>query len=477
VVRTDQVNVILIDADVENAACKDSLALFEAYRNHRQMLQNTGPSGTAFHCDIHMLTAAAISPVQKEAAHLEQVAAGNDVRKRALKWFYTEEELGQDLSKGFYAHPNIGCVFFQNFSNPQIDLFMQRIIDDLKGGSEPSVAIVGSVFGGTGAAGIPSVLKMLKERCAAEEVRFDRLSCCGVLITPYFKVAPAPGGSERKSGKLTINSDDFYGSTKAALPYYRFNDDFKRTYLVGQKTLETVNDQYADGGEEQKNKPHIVEVLAALAIKDFLERSRTSKQVFGWFVNRGDEKITWDSLGKEMYGIADMVRAQMVLETEVYPNAVSRPEGHGGYQWRRVYHINSAASQQQLKVMQDYSKFFLEWLYGLQSQYIGGSSQLCADPATQLCDPDILGRLLEYASVKRDADGAEYRMKGGWRQYQQDFINLIETAEKIEFVVKKIGVLISALGVLTKPSAVLNGAGLFLKLFSLTGHTNTSAVG
>lgn len=480
VIHADQANVMLLDADAQNAACENSIGLFQTYQEHRQMLQSAQPFSTAFHCDIQMLQESAISPVQDDVTKLAQVAGGNDTRQRALKWFYTEKELDQDLSKGFYAHPNIGCVFFQDFNgNPYLDHCMKKIIHDLKRGLETRVVIVGSVFGGTGAAGIPSVIKILKERCDAEDqLSFNQLRCCGVLVTPYFKVAPAPASDE-----LTISSDDFYGSTKAALPYYRFMNDFEKTYLVGQTTLETVNERYADGGDDQKNKPHIVEIFAALAIKDFLENASREKQVWGQFVDRSNvnEQIDWEFLGEDMYSLADMARAQMVLETAIYPCAAGQPRRGGCYQWRRVYHTDSANSQQQLASMQKYGESFFEWLYHLQSQHTGISGNLCADPKIKLCEPGILGRLWDRVQARKDPESGlgdpEYTARGGWRKYQEDFIKLIETAEKIEYVVKKIGVLLSALGVLHKPTAALSCAGLFLKLYSLSEHTHTKAAG
>lgn len=473
VIRVDQACVMLLDADAQNAACDNSIKLFQTYQLHRQMLQRVQPSSTVFRCDIQMLQESAISPVQDDTSNLAQVAGGNDTRKRALKWFYTQKELYQDLSKGFYAHPNIGCVFFQNFnSNPYLDRCMKQIISDLKNGLETRVVIVGSVFGGTGAAGIPSIVKILKDRCAETQLSFSRLRCCGVLITPYFKVAQAPDSNE-----LTINSDSFYGITKAALPYYRFMDNFEKTYLVGQTTLETVNEQYTDGGKDQNNKPHIVEIFSALAIKDFLDDTLGEKQCLGQFVDRNNinEQIDWEFLGEDMYSLADMARAQMVLETAIYPCSVNRLDRGGGYQWRWVYHADSPISQQQLALMQKYGESFFEWLYHLQRQYIGASGNMCTDSKIKLYNPEILDRLWNRVEVRKNPESGlgnpEYDARGGWRKYQKDFINLIETAEKIEYVVKKIGVLLSALGVLHKPTATLNCAGLFLKLFSLSEHT------
>lgn len=478
VIQADDVNAILLDADADNAACQKSCKLFHIYQDHRNMIYGKGSDSTAFHCKIQMYQEEAISPVQGNITHLNRVSGGNSDRERVLRWFYTEEELYQNLDKGFYAHPNIGCMFFQDFgSNPHLKKCLSQIANDVNQGKEPRVVIVGSVFGGTGAAGIPSILKIVEEACHVRDGQPQPAGphFGGVLVTPYFKVAEAPCGQQ-----LAIDSDKFYDSTKAALNYYRFIDKFEKTYLVGQKTLETVNEQYADGGEEQDNKPHIVEMSAAMAIKDFLEGTNEERQILGEFFDfeNNNEPVTWDFFGEDMYHLADMLRAQMVLETAIYPCAGAQfAESWGGcYQWRWVYSTDSAACQGQLEIMQQYSRFFFEWLYSLQCAYTE-TSDVQTMGHLKLCDPEILTQLwnrVEDRVENRGDDLPEYKAKG-WRKYQEDFINLVETSEKIEYVVEKVGVLLSALGVIRKPIGVMDCAILFLKLFGLVKHVHTQA--
>lgn len=474
VIKTDAVKVILLDADADNAACQKSCDLYQAYIDHRRMIYDRKHTAAAFHCDVQMYQSKAISPVPEDIPHLQQVAAGNKDRERALRWFYTEDELSQSLDKGFYAHPNIGCMFFQNFgSNTYLKKCMEELAKDMRRGKEPRVVIVGSVFGGTGAAGVPSVLKMLEETCCSQQNAV--LHYGGVLVTPYFKVAEAP--TERG---LTIDSDKFYGSTKAALNYYWFIDKFEKTYLVGQKTLDIVNDRYVDGGADQDNKPHIVEMAAAMAVKDFLEERGEDREILGQFFdwNNDDRQSTWDFFVEDIYQLADMLRAQMVLETAIYPCANMQGVGWLGssYQWRQVYCADTATGQKQLAIMQRYSRLFFEWLYGLQCEYTETPGIL---PHVELCDSEILSELWSRvkARVENDAESLpEYKTKG-WRKYQQDFINLVETAEGIEYVVEKVGVLLSALGVLSKSAGILNCAVLFLKLFRLVEHISTKPEG
>jgi len=171
-----------------------------------------------------------------------------------------------------------------------------------------------------------------------------------------------------------------------------------------------------------------------------------------------------------------MLRAQMVLETAIYPCASMQSVGSLGssYQWRWVYCTDSADSQKQLEIMQEYSRVFFEWLYRLQCEYTETPGVMTMNHVG-LCDPEILKRL--WSRVETRVENAEENLPEyktqGWRKYQRDFIDMVETSEKIEYVVEKVGVLLSALGVLRKPTGTLDCVVLFLKLLGLVKHVHT----
>lgn len=472
-IQTDAARVMLLDADSANAACKESCDLFRAYRDLREVFHSGGeqPEVPAFHCDVHMYRERPVSPVNDSFDHLGQVAGGNSVRTRALSWFYSEEERVQNLANGFYAHPNIGCMFFQNFGgNPYLQNCINDIAMDLSNDVPVHVIIVGSVFGGTGAAGIPSIQKVLMERLAGKNVPLKEIHFCGVLVTPYFKVAEKP---EDAGPGIGIDSDDFYGNTRTALIYYRFADQFERIYLVGQNTLDVVNRKYADGGKAQENKPHIVEVFAAMAVKRFLDGETEDETILWMMLDRSDsgKKITWESFDKDACAMADMLRAQALLETAIYP-CISRKKGM--YQWYKVYDLDSSDRRKGLGPMQDYSGAFLTWMYHLQSRYSNSSDELCADTGIKLGGPDVLKELWECVeNRKKDAGGTPEHEKRGWRQYQEDFNNLVTTAEnvkKVKNVTVKVIDILSGLGLNAKKLADFGFPGLFVKLFGLVRY-------
>ena len=153
-----------------------------------------------------------------------------------MQWFYTKEERKQPLKNGFYARPNIGCVFFQNFNDKTIDSCINGIIGELGQGNDVRIAIIGSVFGGTGASGIPTLQKIIKRRISQKISELSKLRCGGVLITPYFKVKKEP---DTEDG-LVVNDESFYSNTREALKYYESNNPFESLYVVGQNTLDCL---------------------------------------------------------------------------------------------------------------------------------------------------------------------------------------------------------------------------------------------
>ena len=73
----------------------------------------------------------------------------------------------------------------------------------LEAGEKVKVLLCGSIFGGTGASGIPVLSRALRERFAA---RRDLLEMGAVLMLPYYHVPPA----ETEDGEeITVSSGQF----------------------------------------------------------------------------------------------------------------------------------------------------------------------------------------------------------------------------------------------------------------------------
>ena len=187
-----------------------------------------------------------------------------EIENQALtSLLYSDKNLDLDMEVGFKGNPNIGSVVLNQLKNEDyFKEFTNRITKDDR------IFIISSIFGGTGSAGFPILLKnirypedSLKNKEILREAKIGALS-----VLPYFKV---------KNPNGEIDSATFISKTIAALKYYSSNifdanliDAF---YSIG-------DDQHnmqegADGKSEQKNKAHFVEIASALSIRHFMNFS------------------------------------------------------------------------------------------------------------------------------------------------------------------------------------------------------------
>lgn len=169
-------------------------------------------------------------------------------------------ELNLNLKVGFKGCPNIGCVVMRDLKNTHE---IQQILELASGNR---VIIVGSVFGGTGASGIPVLLNEIKKSGKGADITTGI-----VAVEPYFEV--------QKSDRSAISSSTFLSKTKAAFDAYiqgkekSVNSRADAIYYVGDR-LASKAFENNEGGASQKNDAHIAELAAAMCILDFTREDK-----------------------------------------------------------------------------------------------------------------------------------------------------------------------------------------------------------
>lgn len=476
ILRTREISTMLIDADESNDANTSSI---ELYRIYREIFASCGEEGrNAFTCQINMKSEKPISPVSSGAVNLQQaVGITGAKRNRILNCLYTPEEIRQDLKGGFYAHPNIGCIFFSDLHAHELNPCIEEIDRDLTHNQEVMVALVGSVFGGTGAAGIPTMFKLISDRLK-ENVNYDKLHIGGIFLEPYFKVN---GEKKKENQNISISMDEFYFNTYEALSYYANRAskemDFHSIYLVGQQETDVVNYEYADNGTRQKNKPHIVELYAALALDRFFNFPE-ERGIFG-AVRKG--KMDWSefpgtSEGEtaEILRLADFAKAQAIFLAEicryVYEVEGSFREKYQVLipQWYKAYEMKSGDVKSQMKRIGEYGFLFMDWLYMINSRYDEqGDISLNSDMA-------LFGNVLEdihkiLQDMRSDGHTEEKEFKTRIKDFRDSFNTIVDTTNNIDYVLDKVFLVLSMAGIVTGKTAEAGVIGLFLKLVSLVG--------
>lgn len=189
--------------------------------------------------------------------------------KALISGLFSDNNLNADMQVGFKGNPNIGSVVLNKFKD---SISFTKFAANFQ--QNDRIFIISSIFGGTGAAGFPLILKNIREADnSLPNHAYLRSSSIGaVTVLPYFGVD--------KAGNSTIDSNTFTSKTIAALKYYADNicdnKSINALYYIGDNQS---NDQEAsDGSSEQKNNAHFVELAAALSIVDYASIPNTALQ-------------------------------------------------------------------------------------------------------------------------------------------------------------------------------------------------------
>ncbi len=165
-------------------------------------------------------------------------------------------ELNLELTKGFKGNPNIGCIVFNELENsPEFKYFQNAI------GEDDRIFVVSSIFGGTGSAGFPQLLKLIK---ASRNARVSSARIGAITVMPYFAV--------QEESESAIDSARFMSKTKAALSYYEKEmEGLDAMYYIYDKAGSLPYENH-EGGREQRNDAHLVELLSAASIIHFTNK-------------------------------------------------------------------------------------------------------------------------------------------------------------------------------------------------------------
>lgn len=252
---------ILIDLDKTNGNTLRTIETLQLYKKLSDDLSNsTGRSpyfkhaikqdlltGADFMLNLH----ADGNNTLADSIDLTQLSDPKD--RQLISLLYSREVRDMKLDKGFKGVPSIGNLVLNQFStDPVFDSFVKQFQ------SGDRIFVIGSIFGGTGAAGLPLLLKNIRSQAGT-----IKDAPIGVLtVMPYYQIKGDDGSM--------INSDSFITKTKAALSYYEENlTESNHTYYVGADSTATFDNE--EGGKEQNNNPLAAEVLAATSIFNFLE--------------------------------------------------------------------------------------------------------------------------------------------------------------------------------------------------------------
>jgi hypothetical protein len=322
----DEVVPIIIDPDKANGDLNRTIELIDTY----QKIFNdttTHESGEFFSTKI-----ASLGEVVSRQANAQNIVNGfrfeidgvqNDMFKDFIDFqrlpnqglkdltelLFSKENLDSDLAVGFRGNPNMGSVVLNQFMRSDIIETFARSVE-----KDDKIFVISSIFGGTGAAGFPLLVKNFRSGSINgthyEFLKNSNIAALSVL--PYFKVA--------SDDESQIDSQGFVTKTKAALHYYHRNlsqGSLNTHYYIGDKVSGEYDNN--EGSSNQKNYAHFVELVGALSVIDFAKASE-SQTVNGTAINpsfkefgvtKNSETIDFTGLSNDTLNIIKAPLARM----------------------------------------------------------------------------------------------------------------------------------------------------------------------
>jgi hypothetical protein len=226
--------------------------------------------------------------------------------------FHPDEQTA-DLGVGFRGRPPIGSTVMArvDLHSLQDQGQWQQLLAAIKGaagrGDFSTVHLFGSVFGGTGASGVPTLGKKIKEWLVVQQIKKADVSVNASLLLPYFDF--------EESGELDVGlhaeASSFVLNTDAALRYLGTSGQecFDRTYLVGSDAKTRY--EFSIGGKEQENAAHLVELLATLgACHGLNDMASQTSSCDAYVLSRQHPTIVaWEDIPRSSAVGAELARA------------------------------------------------------------------------------------------------------------------------------------------------------------------------
>lgn len=264
----DTVIPVIIDQDRSNGDLTRTVALLKTYKSlHDQLKFGRNSKSEFFKTNIDDLNTSfrmQVADVADKDFQSYIKYLNLDTRNKALvSLLFSKKNLEAHMDVGFKGNPNMGSVVLNNFST-EADNDLGSILESFQSGDK--IFIISSIFGGTGAAGFPLLLKTLRQAQSSQlpsAALVANAPIGAITVLPYFGV--------QHDEDSEINMDSFMSKAKAALSYYRDNLNTDVLYYISDKLSKNYDNH--EGDSAQRNNAHFVEMVAALSIIDFCKNN------------------------------------------------------------------------------------------------------------------------------------------------------------------------------------------------------------
>lgn len=285
----DEVVPVIIDPDTQLADLHRFLPVIQAYQRVQKKADENGFFSTKISDPFGAGKGFLLQLDRRTNVRFDEYMNFNQldpVNKALMNLLFSKKNQQSDMSVGFKGNPNVGSVVLDQFeSSDDFRNLAQRF------NQGDAIFIVSSIFGGTGASGFPALVRTLRklDNNFPNAAVLKQAPIGAVTVLPYFNLTQDGTRTD------TIDSTTFISKTKAALRYYERNiagaSGVNMLYYVGDYSKMATFENH-DGGNAQRNRAHMIELLAALSLINFANTYQgVSQTIYKEFSLPEDEAV------------------------------------------------------------------------------------------------------------------------------------------------------------------------------------------
>ncbi len=341
-----RVRMLSVDVD---AACGNTTRAKQACEHYERVRACAAASGAPCRGFATELAADRWGmDMSKRAASVADMTRNHKNDQLLARALFSRAESELDYGEGFRGHPDLGVLFFADLLEgldeaeragqpDEMLALLREMQSDLDRGETVHVALAGSIFGGTGASGVPSISRFLRKRFPS-----DQFVLGAVLMLPYYSVPEAADAD----GGIVVSSAAFLDKARTALQYYGMEgavrsgaEDasgvYDALYLLGLPEEAFASARvYSTGSQSQENDAHMLEWLATRCIARFFRtgfRGAEGGNIGCYYYQWHTRAFSWESFDTEgaLYrvGYGGLMKAASFFFGECYPVLRARIRG------------------------------------------------------------------------------------------------------------------------------------------------------
>ena len=435
----DRLDMLSVDVDAACGNTTRAKRAAEYYEEVRPVFAASPYRHRGFHTQLSVERWS--MNLSRRAASVKQMARGNRRDQLLARTLFSSTEAQLEYSEGFRGHPDLGVLFFAEMLGgleetraqglpDELNALIDRMDDDLRKGETVRLILCGSIFGGTGASGIPALARYFQARYAGMR---DRFILGGMLMLPYFSVLDS-GVDETQ--EIAVSSEAFLDKARTALQYYGMEsmvrtgcEDvrgvYDAVYLLGLPQEYFVSTRiYSTGSQSQENDAHMLEWLAARCVSQFMRtgfRGADAHNINCYYYQWHTPGFAWASFDQDgplyqsRYG--GMLKAAAVFFSECYPTLKksvarnSRRAGKVGY-CAPFFHClgrfstaQRAQLENRLDALYQFWAFYVNWFHQVIASL--PPAMLDENGANGLVDEKVLESLMRVLRNPQSAGDCE----------------------------------------------------------------------